>query len=226
MPGGTTLSAGLIAIFVVLLLAAGVVYLVHVYRERHRARMRAVASAAGLEVDVSTKQPPPLDFDLFDAGGSKRVSAQMWRAGEPDSVFQYRYTVKSGENSTTYEFTAALIEVPFTAPHLTISTENWWSRMKRVVGLRDIEVESPHFNDRYHVRCDDERFAIALLDPPMIAWMLSPQSGDGVVTFEFGGRWMLCHCDQLALEALPGMLAWARSVRSELPTVLTDLYGA
>lgn len=213
-------------IVIVALVAGGIAWAAYAYNERLKARMRAVASAAGLQVDVSTKKPPPLDFDLFDTGSSKKVRAQMWRAGEQDSVFQYQYTVKSGDNSTTYEYTAALVEVPFTAPHLNISTENWWSKAKRAVGLRDIEVESPQFNDRYQVRCDDERFAIALLDPPMIAWMLSPESGSGTVTFEFGGRWMLCHCDQLKLEQLPGMLAWAQSVREQLPAVLTELYGS
>jgi hypothetical protein len=214
-----------IPIVVVAFVVAGIVYAAYAYNERLKARMRAVAAAAGLEVDVSTKKPPPLDFDLFDNGSSKQVKAQMWRAGEHDSVFQYQYTVKSGDNSTTYEFTAALVALPFRAPHLTISTENWWSKAKRAIGLRDIEVESPQFNDRYQVRCDDERFAIALLDPPMIAWMLSPRSGGGSVTFEFGGGWMLCHCKQLDLESLPGMLTWSQSVRHELPAVLTELYG-
>lgn len=212
-------------VIVVLLVGGGVAYAIHAYREHQKARMRKVAAAAGLQVDVSTKQPPPLGFDLFDEGRSKKVSAQMWRAGENDSVFQYQYTVNSGDDSKTYEFTAALVEVPFHAPHLEISAENWWSKAKRMVGLRDIEVESPAFNDRYQVRSDDERFAIALLDPPMIAWMLSPHAGGGTVTFEFGSHWMLCHCDQLKLEGLPGMLAWAQSVREQLPAVLTELYG-
>jgi hypothetical protein len=184
-----------------------------------------VAAAHGLQVDVSSSKPPPLDFDLFDAGSGKKVTAQMWRSGEDDKVFQYEYTLKSGENSSTYRFTAALIVLPFRAPHLTISTENWWSRMKRAVGMRDIEVESPQFNDRYQVRCGDDRFAITLLDPTMIGWMLSPDSGLGTVTFELDGPWMLCHCDQLDIEELPGMLAWAQSARAQLPAVLTEMYG-
>lgn len=213
------------AFVVVGAIVAGIAYAVLVYRRRQRERILAVARAAGLEIDVDTKKPPDLDFDLFDEGSSKRVSAHMWRAGEQDSVFQYEYTVKSGDTSHTYEFTAALIALPFRAPHLVISTESWWTRVKRFVGLRDIELESPEFNDRYNVRCDDERFAITLLDPAMIAWFLSPRSGGGSVTFEFGGSWMLCHGDQLDVELLPGMLAWAKSVRTELPAVLTDLYG-
>ena len=214
-----------VTVLIMLVLAGGAAYAAYAYQQHRKARMRAVAAAAGLQVDTSTKKPPALGFDLFDPGRGKKVSAQMWRAGEQDSVFQYRYTVQSGDNSKTYRFTAALVEVPFRAPHLRIANENWWSKAKRIVGMRDVEVESAAFNDRYHVRCDDERFAISLLDPPMIAWMLSPQSGGGTVTFEFRDRWMLCHCDQLKTDELPGMLAWAQSVRERLPAVLTEFYG-
>ena len=209
----------------VLIVAAVAFYAAHKYRQAQIARMRSVAAAHGLQVDTDTKKPPPLDFDLFGTGSSKQVTAQMWRAGEHDSVFQYQYTMKSGDNSSTYEFTAALVALPFRAPHLVISTENWWTRAKRVVGMRDIELESPEFNDHYHVRCHDERFAVTLLDPSMIAWMLSPSSGRGTVTFELGGSWMLCHCDQLDLEQLPGLLHWAQTARHQLPAVLTELYG-
>jgi hypothetical protein len=211
-------------VIVFVAIAGGVFYAAYAYNEHQKQRMRAVAASAGLQVDTSTKQPPPIDFELFDRGRGRKVRAQMWRAGENDSVFQYEYTTGSGENSTTYEFTAALVELPFTAPHLTISTENWWSRMKRAVGMRDIEFESPEFNDRYQVQCDDERFAVTLIDPPMIAWMLSPESGRGTVTFEFGGRWMLCQREQLKLEELPSMLFWAQSALTQIPTVLNDLY--
>ncbi len=214
-------------IFVVVLaaIAGAIIWAAYQYREQQRAKLRAIAAAHGLQVDLDTKAPPKIDFDLFDTGSSKKVDAQMWRAGEQDSVFQYRYTTGSGDDSTTYKFTAALIDVPFMAPHLTISTENLWSKMKRIVGLRDIEVESPDFNERYQVRCSDDRFAITLLDPSTIGWMLSPSSGLGSVTFEFLGPWMLCHCDQLDVESLPGLLAWAQSARAQLPAVLAELYG-
>lgn len=195
------------------------------HQQRLRQRMGAIAAQHGLQVDVATKQPPDLGFDLFGRGSSKKVQSQMWRAGEQDSVFQYQYRVKSGDNSRTYRWTATLIALPFVAPHLTISTESFWSKAKRAVGMRDIEVESPAFNDRYLVRCDDERFAISLLDQEMIAWMLSPDSGAGTVTFEFGGSWLLCHCDQLEVDMLPGMLAWGQSIRPRLPTVLSEWYA-
>lgn len=210
--------------FVVAVVAGAITYIAYLQRQRQRAEMRAVAARYGLQVDITPKKPPQLDFELFDNGSGRTVEAQMWRTGANDSVFQYRYTEGSGDNSHTYRFTAALIDVPFAAPHLMISSENWWSKVKQAVGLRDIELESPDFNERYQVRCSDDRFAITLLDPSMINWMLTPDSGSGAVTFEFLGPWMLCHCSELEIDELPGMLAWAQSVRSQLPTVLTDLY--
>jgi hypothetical protein len=217
--------AGAVVLPMFAAVGAALLYAAHRYREVQRAEMRAVAARHGLEVDVSSKKPPPIEFDLFDRGSSRRVNCQMWRSGEVDSVIQYQFTEGSGKDSHTYEFSAALVDVPFLAPHLTISDEDLWSRMKRAVGLRDVEVESPAFNERYQVRCADDRFAITLLDPPMIAWMLSPASGQGSVTFEFLGPWMLCHCNQLEIDELPGLLTWAQSVRAQLPAVLGELYG-
>jgi hypothetical protein len=211
-----------------LIVVVGAVALVVAYRwrERQRERWRGVAARHGLELDLSSRRPPDLGFDLFDRGRSRAMTAMLWRSGEQDSVFQYRYTERSGDRSRTYRCTAAMVALPFRAPHLVISTENWWSRMKRVIGLRDVEVESPAFNERYQVRCDDERFAITLLDPTMIAWMLSERSGDGAVTFELRERWLLCHGDALEPELLPQMLSWAQAVREQFPAVLTDLYGS
>ncbi|MEO6570591.1 MAG: hypothetical protein ABIO83_03505, partial [Ilumatobacteraceae bacterium] len=162
----------MVALVVVLVVGAVVglaLWFASKYTARQAAMWRAFAARHGLQVDVERKGPPPIDFDLFDLGRSRGVQPQLWAPGQQDSVFQYEYTVSSGDNSTTHRVTAALITVPFHGPHLTISTENWLRRAKRLVGVRDIEVESPPFNDRYHVRCDDERFAITLLDPPMIA---------------------------------------------------------
>ena len=217
--------AGIIALLVFAAIGGAIAYAVHRHHQAQIARARAVAAQHGLHVDVSKQQPPPhFDFDLFDRGHSKQVRYQMWRDGEPDSVFQYQYTTGSGDNSRTYRMTGAQVVVPFRGPHLSIATENWWTKVKRVVGMRDIEIESPEFNDRYHVRSADERFAVTLLDHGMIAYMLSPASGMGTVTFEFNHDRMLCYGDQVELEQLPSMLTWAQSARQQLPDVLGEWY--
>ena len=155
---------GLIVMMVFAAIVGSIVYAVHRHNQAKIARARAVAAEHGLEIDVSKQKPPDgVDVDLFDLGSSKQMRFRMWRAGDYDSVFQYQYTTGSGEHSTTHLRTVAMVAVPFTAPHLSITTENFWTKAKRLVGMRDIEIESPRFNDRYHVRSDDERFAVTLL---------------------------------------------------------------
>lgn len=216
---------GPLVLFVVAGAAAITFYVVMQRRERRR-REAALAHARslGYEMDLATKEPPPLGFDLLDQGHAKQVTYHTWRPGSADSVFQYQYTTGSGKDQQTHRRTAALIEVPFRAPHLRIGPEGFWSTLGRAIGIRDIEIESPAFNDRYRVRCDDERFAITLLDPDMIAWMLSPASGGGSVRFEIGGRYLLCWGDRIEDELLIPFLEWAQGARSHLPTVLTSLY--
>lgn len=192
-------------------------------RERREAARR-LAESLGYRLDVTTKPPPELGFDLFRLGHGRKVTYQTWRDGSPDSAFQYEYTTGSGKNRRTHRRTAALIRVSFLAPHLTIGPEGFWSSVGRTVGIRDIEIESEAFNDRYRVRCEDERFAITLLDHELIAWMLTPASGSGAVSFELVGPWMLCWGDRIEFEVLIPFLQWAQQARAQLPEVLTSLY--
>jgi hypothetical protein len=211
---------------VVILIAVGVpLYLWFMWHlnQRRNERARAVAASAGLNIDLDSKDPPPAPFDLFERGRSRRVSFHMWATGGQDSVFRYRYTTGSGKSRQTHRCTCALIDVPFNAPYLTIGPEGFWSNLGQIVGIRDIEVESPEFNDRYRVKCDDERFAITLVDHRMIAWMLG-DGGAGAVRFELLGRQLLCISDELDIEQMPGMLGWTARIRQHLPAVLTELY--
>ncbi|MDJ0769957.1 MAG: hypothetical protein QNJ12_14245 [Ilumatobacter sp.] len=194
-------------------------------RERkRRLAAQARARSLGYEMDLDDGKPPQLGMALFELGRSQRVSYRTWRHDSPDSVFQYQYVTGSGDDQKTHRRTAVLVHVPFDAPHLRIELEGFWSTVGRAVGIRDIEIESEAFNDRYRVRSDDERFAITLLDHEMIAWMLSPHSGGGEVRFEFAGRWMLCWGDRIDDEHLIPLLQWAQHARLNLPEVLTSLY--
>lgn len=195
------------------------------YLEHRRKQLAAqVAAAAGLIYDADAKRPGPIDFDLFNKGRSRRTRYVMRRPQSDEAVFRYQYTTGSGKNSHTYHFTCALIAVPFRAPHLTIGPEGFWSNLGRFVGIRDIEIESPQFNDRYRVSSEDERFAVTLLDHQMIAWMLSPSSGLGEIRFEFRGNRLLCVNDKLPIEEMPAMLNWSSQILEHLPAVLNDLY--
>lgn len=191
---------------------------------RKIAAAQALAARHGFAIDTSRKKPPPHPFDAFRVGSDKEVTFHMWRPGSEHSVFQYEYTTGSGDSRSTHRRTCALVALPFVAPHTRIGREGLLSRIARSVGMRDIEVESPEFNRTYRVRSDDERFAITLLDPPMIAWMLEPASGRGSVELELSGRYLLCVVDQLSLEQMFGFHDWAQQFLSKMPAVLPSLY--
>ncbi|BAN03684.1 hypothetical protein [Ilumatobacter coccineus] len=208
----------------VLAAGLGVAFLI-IRRARLRRVAAAVAMAAryGFQVDPSTKGPPELRFDLFERGKSKKVSFQFWRPGKHDSVFAYEYTTGSGDTAQTHRHTCALVSLPFAAPHTKIGPEGFWSKLGARLGRRDIEVESPRFNDLYRVDSDDERFAITMLDGRAIDWFLRGNAAHAV-RFEFWGPWMLCITDRMDHEFFFGFHDWAVGIPGHLPEVLTSLY--
>ena len=204
-----------------LFVVAGV--LLHRRALRLRAEAAALAELHGFRHDMDPKPPPEQPFDLFERGRSRRVSAQIWREGGTGSVFRYQYTTGSGKNSTTHHVSCAMVQLPFVAPHTRIGPEGFWSGIGQALGIRDIEVESPTFNDRYRVRSDDERFAVTLLDGRAIDWFLN-DTGVGAVRLELWGRWLLCITRPLAMERAFGFHDWALEIPSHLPDVLRSLY--
>lgn len=140
---------------------------------------------------------------------------------------QYGFEVDpdaKGPPGQQFDLLTALINLPFAAPHTKIGPEGFWSGLGRSVSIRDIEVESTLFNDRYRVTGNDERSAVTLLDQDMLAWLLSPDSGGGAVKFELWGSWLLCVSDRLDMEQMFGFLDWSQSVRAHMPGVLGSLY--
>lgn len=61
----------------------------------------------------------------MDRGGSRRVRFHMRNPVGGANVFRYQYTTGSGKSRRTWQYTCALIAVPFNAPHLTIGPEGF-----------------------------------------------------------------------------------------------------
>lgn len=206
------------------LIAAGIAYLAYQFEQKRKAGARLIAAERGFHLDTDKTEPPNEPFAVFNAGHSRKATYRIWRDGSEVSAFQYRYVTGSGKTRQTHDFSCVLAPTPFFAPHLRIEPEGMMSAIGRMGGIRDIEVESPEFNRLYRVRCDDERFAITLLDHQMIAWMLDATSGRGAVHFEFGGSWMLASIRKMSFEELFGFHDWASWAVDHTPSVLPSLY--
>ena len=191
-----------------------------------RAKAAAFAASMGLQYQPGPLDPPAIPFEQFSIGRSRRVSHTFWKAGDPDeaAVFEYQYTTGSGKNSTTHYFTCATFRTGLWAPHLVLDRQGFFRGMLQAVGVRDIQVESPQFNDTWHVGCADERFAITFLDPPMIGWLMSLQGGAGAVEIELMGDRGVAIMRKLPLEEMPQLLGYCHAFVAQIPKVLRDLY--
>jgi uncharacterized protein DUF3137 len=94
-------------------------------------------------------------------------------------TFQYSYqeTQGSGDNqqTTTYYFTVASVSLPSPKPTLEIGREGFGRKLLGLVGVRDLQLESEEFNDKFRIKAENERFAYDILHPRMMEWMLADQ---------------------------------------------------
>lgn len=210
---------GVIALFVV-----GSIVANRALEKKRQARAAAVAAAAGLTADLHISREPDLPFDVFSRGHGRHVRYRMRDPATRDSVFGYEYTTGSGKSQKLHRLTCVHQTLAFSAPETAIGPEGFWSGVGRLVGIDDIEVESSRFNDEYRVTGIDERFAVTLLDPPLIAWMIGDHGGLGRTRVEMQGTDALCIVDRLDIEQYPEFLRFAQGLRSRFPTVLESLY--
>lgn len=190
-----------------------------------RARAAAIATAHGLRYLPGPNDPPQLPFQQFSIGRSRRVKHTFWRDGDEfeASVFEYRYTTGSGKNSQTHRFTCAYFRTGLSAPHLVLDRQGFFRDLLGKLGLRDLQLESPEFNETWHVSCADERFAVTVLDPPMMHWLMSV-GGSGSVEIELLGDRGLAITGKLPIEQMPALLDYTHAFVRQIPRVVHELY--
>lgn len=146
----------------------------------------------------------------FGRGSSRRAIHVVTgpHRGTRFVAFEYQYTERSGDDSTTHRFTVVAIDLPAHRPRLEVTRETRTSRFLGRFGLRDLQLEDERFNHTFRVSTDHDRFAYDVLDPPMVEWLLARGSypfrfgGDHLLTWRSGGiepgavLTMLCYvCD-------------------------------
>ena len=82
----------------------------------------------------------------------------------------YRYTVGSGKNSTTWQQTVILFCSPsINAPRFEIKPEGWLNKVGELIGFQDIDfVESPEFSKKYVLTGSDEAAIRDFLRPGIL----------------------------------------------------------
>jgi hypothetical protein len=106
-------------------------------------------------------------FNLL-SGVTDRPTTIHWE------IFDHRYTTGSGKNKRTHRMTIVAATVPrFSFPRLTMRPEGFFDKLAAMIGYDDIDFPSDEFSRRYHVKCEDRKFAYDLLTPRVIEYLLA-----------------------------------------------------
>lgn len=204
------------AFFIALVLLRG--------RQERRRHARFTEFAAKHGLDYSPEDPFGLvdaRFGIFRRAEEQRcmnVLSGRWK-GLQMRYADYEYWVRGKRAQTSYR-SILLFELPVDAPQTAIRRENVLTRAADVAGVEDIDFESEEFNRTYRVSSEDPKFARALVDARMMAWLLDEAKHSG---FELRGSTVLIY---YLLFSDPNDLDWfldrAIGFRDHIPRVVSE----
>jgi hypothetical protein len=145
--------------------------------KRRREELFVLATKLGLqyESDPGDVHDAYSAFIPFGKGSARRSSNLLsGRLGQIDwEIFDYAYTTGSGDDRKTHSCSIIAAHLPLGFPGMTIRPEGLFDKIASLAGFDDINFESEEFSCRYHVKCDDRKFAYDLIHPKMIELLLS-----------------------------------------------------
>ena len=116
----------------------------------------------------------------FNSGYDRRAQNVITgeHHGHPLVAFDYSYkedsTDSEGKSSTTtHTFGIVALGMPCALPEVHVGPEGVFSRIGKVVGFQDIELESEDFNRAFRVRCHDPKLATDVLSPRTMELLLA-----------------------------------------------------
>ena len=135
-----------------------------------------------------------LPFPLLQRPATVRglgsVMFGTWRDREV-KIFEYWYARSSNQALDDFErFSCVVSQLPAWWPDLVIVPETIVTRAADHLTMNEVNLESDAFNRAFSVRSQDQRFANALLDARMMAWLLDRAGPWG---FEIAGGMLLCY---------------------------------
>ena len=144
---------------------------------RRRKALAALALAAGLPPPVEGPSSEALEatgLEIFRLGRSRKASNLIQTACSSGGLrfFDYRYTTGSGKNSSTHNFTLALIDCArCRVPDFDLKPETFIYKLGEAIGFKDIDLPAfPLFSDKYRLTGPDEASVRMFFTPERTAW--------------------------------------------------------
>jgi hypothetical protein len=95
------------------------------------------------------------------------------------------------------------------------------TRLGSHIGLHDVEFEYEDFNQRFRVKCNEQKFAFALLDGQMMQWLLAADTFESV---EVVGPWVLLAAKKLEPARWLDLGTWLDQFHDHIPPVVYTTY--
>jgi hypothetical protein len=214
------------------LLVAGVVAAaVAAWRRRARAaRQRAIlllCQQAGLRFEAWDQSADTawLPFPMFGRSPSGTENV-VWdrRRGRDLRVFDYWWEEPRGDAGPAprRRTSCAVVPLASSAPRLRVAPRELADGVRDVLGLPEVRLELEAFNRRFVVECEDERFAIAFLDPRMMEALLALP--DGITTLAGDHALLLSANGLLPPERMLRLYEAAVAIHERVPRSLPSLY--
>jgi hypothetical protein len=124
--------------------------------------------------------------------GAHFIEGGFWKRSEVEAFHRGwkitldTYTVSTGKSHATY----TRIRAPFSNPHLfrfTLHRKGLFSDIARWLGLRDVEVGHPAFDEAFVIKGNDHATLVALLANPKIRELIEGQPRITLRVRETGG---------------------------------------
>jgi hypothetical protein len=219
----------LVVLLVVLVMAVS-----SAYAAWSATRRRQEAAQIALKAGLQFSEADPFDcsrvaFPLFRRGDGRGAENVMWREGANDLPVRgfdfWYYTEHRDENGRVTKsyryFTCVLAQVNGGWPDLQVAREGVLDRVAGALGFADIDFESDEFNRTFAIRSPDRKFAMTLIDPRMMEFLLTTQ---GRLTFDLKGRWLLISSNRVKPSLVPPIMRLADAFISHIPSVVWELY--
>jgi hypothetical protein len=223
--------AGLVVLLFLLVAAAmiGAAYLQYRARLARMNTIAAIGRTVGFTFSAKdTDHIVSMPFVLFSKGDGRGVECVLagTHDGLPMRLFDYWYYDETsddrGNRSRQYHrFTCALATIPAACPRFQLGYENFLTRLGDHLGLNDVELEYDDFNQRFRVKCGDQKFAFSLLDGQMMDWLLRSSS---FAALEIDGPWVLVAADKLKPEEWLALGSWVEQFHHKIPPVVYSTY--
>jgi hypothetical protein len=133
--------------------------------------------------------PRRLPLELFHVGADRSGFGEglvgTWN-GRPVRIFTYSTRLGTGREAATHWFSCGVTDLPKQCPAVIITPSDGFSALlSRDYTLHPrIPTVADEFDARFVVHSPDRRFASAVLDEDMMAWLIDGTSG---TYFEVGG---------------------------------------